>query len=109
MACSKRLSRTSVFERLMKMLSISGASVTAAVSRSDQLLSEPDAVRFVTTLPRQGGATPRPAVAPPEDDDGRPEPTHLLYGAVAYQISDAPLEVGIAPPADRSAEELCAC
>jgi molecular chaperone DnaK (HSP70) len=76
------------------------ASVIGAVARSEHILSEADAVRFVTTLPRTSSASAERVVASPDDDDGRSDPTHLLQGAVAFLISEVPLEIGMAPSGD---------
>lgn len=75
------------------------ASLIGAVARSEHILSEAGAVRFVTTLPRSSASPTEHVVAPPDHDE-RSHPTHLLQGAVAFLISDTPLEIGIAPSGD---------
>jgi hypothetical protein len=76
-----------------------GAAVEGAVSRSASILSQEGSVRFVTSLPFED-ETPAPEIAPPPaQEDGRNWPTHVLQGSVAHVISEAPLEIGISPPA----------
>jgi hypothetical protein len=78
------------------------ATLSGAAARSEHILSGDDAVRFVTALPRMGvsaEATAPPATA---EADGRPPPSHLLQGSVAWRITEVPLEIGVAPSGDRA-------
>lgn len=83
-----------------------GRAARGAVARAREIISEGEAVRFVTTLPLEGAQpAARDAGAPPADDR-RPRPTHLLLGAVAWAIGETPLEVGTAPPAESRAVHI---
>jgi len=75
------------------------AVVRGAAVRSEYILSGDGAVRFVTALPHLEGSAQ--ATAPPAsaDADGRPAPSHLLQGSVAWTIAESPLEIGTAPSA----------
>jgi len=79
------------------------ATLRGAAVRSEHILSGDGAVRFVTALPRLGASAA--ATAPPDtaEADGRPPPSHLLQGSVAWRITETPLEIGIAPSASHRA------
>ncbi len=76
------------------------AALRGAASRSEHILSEDGSVRFVTALPRVGGSGQTTAPPATSGTDGRPPPTHLLQGSVAWKIAEIPLEIGTAPSAD---------
>ncbi len=73
------------------------ATVRGAAARSEHILSGDGAVRFVTVLPRLGGSVETTAPPTTAETDGRPSPSHLIHGSVAWNISEVPLEIGIAP------------
>ena len=59
-----------------------------------------ESVHFITALPAGDRPEPEPEPSPHADGDPHPLPHHLLSGAVAWEISERPLTVGSAPPAD---------
>jgi hypothetical protein len=107
---SNRLSRLpGLIDRLTEIEDVDvaaladGQAILHALERSNDIVSPPDSVRFVTMLPfrdqsqvADGGILP-----PPPMEDNGPRPTHLLAGSVVYRLSDEPVTIGAAPPADQ--------
>ncbi|MGI9263731.1 MAG: FHA domain-containing protein [Gammaproteobacteria bacterium] len=80
-----------------------GQAILHALERSRDIVSPPDNVRFVTMLPFRDHSqvADTGSLPPPPMEDSGPRPTHLLAGSVVYRLSDQPVTVGAAPPADQ--------
>jgi hypothetical protein len=79
-----------------------GQAVLGALDRSDDIISPQDSIRFVVMLPFRDTAVVRETsgMPPPPREDSGSRPTHLLAGSVVYSLSDKPVTIGAAPPAD---------
>ena len=75
-------------------------AVAGALAQAEYLTGGEGAVRYITSLPEAGATAPPVAALPPEEDDHRPAPTHLLSGTVAYVLNETPLTLGVAPHSD---------
>lgn len=76
------------------------SALQGALRFREHVVSGDESVHFITALPAGDRPEPEPEPTPQADGDPHPRPTHLLSGAVAWEISDRPLTVGSAPPAD---------
>lgn len=79
-----------------------GQAVLGALDRSDDIISPQKSIRFVTMLPFRHEAivSETGGMPPPPVEDLGSRPTHLLAGSVVYKITEEPVTIGAAPPAE---------